>query len=100
MKTKIMICIISGIAKAEIEIALNNYKFGNKHIRTFKESLFDISGNIRNYGKQIAKLFDDFKIIKISKKLFLYKTDNKYVRIDVSLNCHYNYIFKIQVYEN
>lgn len=95
-----MTCLISGIAKAEIETALNNYGFGKRNIRSFEESLFDISGNIRDYGKKIGKLLNDVDIVKISNKQFIYKTnDNKFIHIDVSLNFDYVYKFKIRIHQ-
>jgi len=91
-----MTCLISGIAKDEIETALNNYNIGNRDIRSFEESLFDISGNIKDYGKKIKNLLNNVEIIKISNKKFIYKTnDNKLIIINISLNSDYIYEFKI-----
>lgn len=95
-----MTCLISGIAQDEIETALNNYNFGIKTVRTFEESLFDITGDIKHYGKKIGRLLSNVEIIKISNKLFIYKTsDNKKIKISVSMNSDYVCKFKIQVYE-
>jgi hypothetical protein len=95
-----MTCLISGIAQSEIETALNNYNFGIKTFRTFEESLFDIYGNIKHYGRKIGNLLNNVEILKISNKMFLYKTnDNKFIQIDISLNYDYVYKFKIRVYK-
>jgi len=95
-----MTCLISGIAQTEIETALNNYNFGIKTIRTFEESLFDITGNIKHYGKKIGRLLNNVEIIEISNKLFLYKTnDNKKIKISISMNSDYVCKFKIQICE-
>jgi len=93
-----MISIISGIAQREIEIALNNFNFGIKSIQSFKESVFDISGNLKFYGRKIIKKIKYIKIIKISNELFLYKTnDNKIIRITWNINSNYEYIFYIKI---